>query len=158
VFVGAGGSQQVHDFNPGEENGLFWTAPIPTNSVRADLEEGTAALALTDFPIDDYGNVGNAISGGSEIGTALLSLQIRWGGPTQRFSFVNAGLPTPFRASGAKTGATMSWSAVETITGVTHRLSGAANAADFAMLAKERNGVFFSSDDDGDHDGGGRGD
>lgn len=150
--MGAGGSQQVHDFNPGEENGLFWTVPIPSNSVHVDVGEGTAALALSDFQIDDYGNVGNAISGGSEIGTAKLSLQIRWSHPSQHFNFVNGSVPTPFRAKGFKTRATMNWSAVETIHGVVHTLSGATNSEDFAMVAREKNGVFFTREDEDEDD------
>jgi hypothetical protein len=158
VFVGAGGAQQVHDYNPGEENGLFWTVPIPSSSVHVDLEDGAAALALDNFLIDDYGDVGNAISGGTEIGTAQLSMHIRWGGSAQRFSFVNAGLRTPFRARGFKTKATMRWSAVETIGGVTHKVSGDKNEADFGMVARERNGVFFAQGDDDQGDDGGGGD
>jgi len=150
VFVGAGGSQQVHDFNPGEENGLFWTVPIPTSSVHVDVDEGTATLALGNFDIDDYGNVGNAISGGSEIGTASMSLRVTWSRPTQHFNFVNGAVPTPFRANGFKTEATMNWSAVETIQGVTHPLSGATNSAAFAMVAREKNGIFFTSGDEED--------
>ncbi|WP_338201499.1 hypothetical protein [Candidatus Nephthysia bennettiae] len=156
--MGAGGSQQVHDYNPGEENGLFWTVPIPSDSVDVDLDDGTAALDLRNFLIDDYGNVGNAISGGKEIGTALLSMHIRWGGSAQRFSFINAGLPTPFRARGFKTRATMTWSAVETIGGVTHTVRGAKNQADFGMVARERNGIFFSQTEDDENDDGGSGD
>jgi len=158
VFVGAGGSQQVHDYNPGEENGLFWTVPIPSNSVHLDLEDATAALALSNFLIDDYGSVGNAISGGKEIGTALLSMHIRWGGSARRFNVVNGGLPTPFRATGFTTGATMSWSAVETIGGVTHTVKGEKNEADFGLVARERNGVFFAQNDDDQNDDGGNGD
>ncbi len=158
MFVGAVGSQQVHDYNPGEENGLFWTVPIPSSSVDVDLDNGTAALALSNFLIDDYGNVGNAISGGKEIGTAKLSMHIRWGGSAQRFSFVNAGLPTPFRVRGFKTKATMGWSAVETIGGVTHTVTGDRNDADFGMVAREKNGVFFAQGDDDPNDDGGSGD
>jgi len=152
--VGAGGSQQVHDFNPGEENGLFWTVPIPNDSVAVDLEDEAATLTLSKFLIDDYGNVGNAITGGKEIGTAELSLHVRWSGPTERFSFVKPDLPTPFRARGVKTGATMRWSAVETIGGVTKTVSGKPNSANFGMVAKERNGVFFPGGDHGNDDGG----
>ena len=148
--MGAGGSQQVHDFNPAEENGLFWTVPSPTNSVHVDFDDGTAALALGNFQIDNYGNVGNAISGGSEIGTARLSLRVRWSRPTKHLSYVNGVEPTPFRVKGFQTGATMDWSAVETIRGVTHRLSGATNSEDFAMVAREKNGVFFEREDEDD--------
>ena len=80
--------------------------------------------------------------------------QIRWGGSAQHFSFVNAGLPTPFRARGFKTKASMSWSAVETIGGVTHMVTGKKNEADFGMVARERNGVFFAQSDDEQNDGG----
>jgi hypothetical protein len=154
VFQEAGGLQQVHDFNPGEENGLFWTVPIPTNSVHADLEEGTAALTLSDFLIDDYGNLGNALSGGKEIGTAKLSLHVTWSGVIERFRASQAGLPTPFKAKGFKTKATMRWSALETIGGVTHTVSGDKNSADFGLVAKEKNGVLFPRPDDENDDGG----
>lgn len=154
MFVGAGGSQQVHDYNPGEENGLFWTVPIPSRSVHVDLDDGTASLSLSNFAIDDYGNVGNAISGGKEIGTALLSMQIRWGGSARPFNAVNGAAPTPFRIRGFTTGATMRWSAAETIGGVTHTVSGAENKSDFGLVARERNGVFFGQNDDDQNDDG----
>jgi hypothetical protein len=136
--MGAGGSQ-VHDFNPGEENGLFWTVPLPEDSVEADPDDGAATLELKNFEIDDYGNVGNALSGGHEIATARLSLQIDWSGVTRRARFVNGSLPTPFAASMAVTGATLQFTAVEN--GQT--FSSQSNSPDFAMVASERNGVFF---------------
>ena len=48
----------------------------------------------------------------------------------------------------------MSWSAVETIGGVTHTVTGKKNEADFGMVARERNGVFFAPSDDEENDGG----
>jgi hypothetical protein len=147
VFVGAGGTQQVHDFNPGEENGLFWTLAIPKHSVKSDFGDGTASLSLTNFAMDDYGNVGNALSGGKEIAVASLTVRIRWSGLHTSVRFSNAGLPTPFAAhelQAAPGGATMHWSAVENGSVIT----GDENTADFAMLARERNGVFFESEDD----------
>jgi hypothetical protein len=59
-------------------------------------------LILSTFLIDDYGNVGNAISGRKEIGTALLSLHLRWGGSADSFSFVNGGLPTRSGPGGSR--------------------------------------------------------
>jgi len=142
VFQGAGGTSQVHDFNPGEEKGLFWTTPIHHGDARADFEDGTASLTLKKFTIDDYGNVGNALSGGKEIATAELNVRLEWSGLTVHKSFSNGSLPTPFRADelqGVNSGATLSFSAVENGA----RFSGAANTADFAVLARDRNGVFF---------------
>jgi hypothetical protein len=144
VFKGAGGTLQVHDFNPGEENGLFWTIPVSQRSAHGELHSGKATLTLTDFDMDDYGNVGNALTGGSEIASSSLSVSIRWQGLTNLVHFSNSTLATPFTATelqAVNAGATMPWSAVEN--GV--QFSGNANTADFAMLAEERNGIFFSS-------------
>ncbi|HLZ23680.1 MAG TPA: hypothetical protein VKQ30_16340 [Ktedonobacterales bacterium] len=139
--MGAGGSQQVHDFNPGEENGLFWTIPLVDDDLDLDVHNGGASLVLRDLGFDDYGNVGNALSGGHEIATAKLSVRIVWRGITRRISFADAALPTPFAVRAAFTGAAMEWSAVEggeTITG------SRSATPDFAMLGRERNGLFFS--------------
>jgi hypothetical protein len=139
VYVDAGGTQQVHDFNGGEENGLFWTAPIPPGSVNVDVVGGTASLDLHSFKIDDYGTVGHALSGGSEIATARVSVQIRWSGVTQRLTLAEPSLPTPFTAQAAITGATMEWSAVENGTTI---VGHASSSPDFALIANEKNGVF----------------
>jgi hypothetical protein len=149
TFSRAVGSPQLqeHDFNPGEENGLFWTVPLSEDSVDADFEDGTASLTLTRLEIDDYGNVGNALTGGHEIATASMNIRLRWHGPSRFVRFSQLTFPTPFAArelQGVGSGATRSWSAVEN----GHHFSGNTNTADFAMLATERNGVFFSGPSD----------
>src|SRR6266545_958547 len=50
--MGPGRSQQVDDFDPGEEDGLFWPVAMPEDSVDADLDDGTASLILTHFYSD----------------------------------------------------------------------------------------------------------
>jgi hypothetical protein len=158
VFQGAGGTLQVHDFNPGEENDLFWTVPISSDSVDGDAEDGAASLALTNFAIDDYGNVGNALSGGHEIAHASLTVQLNWSHLRRLVRASNANLPTPFRArelQADNSGATLRWSAFDSGTdfsgkAFSGRFSGRTNTADFAMLATERNGVFFSSREEDD--------
>jgi hypothetical protein len=145
VFRVAGGSQQVHDFNPGEENGLFWTVLLRHREVRAEFDSARAQLTLNAFDIDDYGNVGNALSGGDEIASATLTLSIRWRGYQKALTFSNSGLPTPFHArelQSVNSGATMQWSATGTWAGVSSRIIGHPNTADFAVLADESNGVF----------------
>jgi hypothetical protein len=96
-------------------------------------------MALHSFRIDDYGNVVRALTGQPELATARLSVQLDWSGLVRDVTFSNANLPTPFAAHEKQDVATMSWSAVEN--GV--RFSGAPNAADFAVIAQERNGSFF---------------
>jgi hypothetical protein len=132
----------VHDFNPGEENGLFWTVPLHNGDARADFDSGTASLTLNRFEIDDYGNVANALSGGHEIATADLTVHLDWSGLGASNPVSNASLPTPFSAQERRafnSGATMSWSAVENGA----QIVGARNTADVAVLARDRNGVFF---------------
>jgi hypothetical protein len=129
----------VHDFNPGEENGLFWTTPIPNGAARTDFDGGTASLALHGFRIDDYGNVVRALTGQPELATASLSVQMDWSGLVRDVTFSNATLPTPFAAHEKQDVARMSWSAVEN--GV--RFSGGVNSSDFAVIARERNGSLF---------------
>jgi hypothetical protein len=116
--------------------------PLSEDDVEADFEDASAELSLRNFAIDDYGDVGNALSGGTEIAHAMLSVHIRWSGLTKSVRFSNAGLPTPFAGrelQAVNGGASMRWSAAEN--GST--LSGHLNTADFAMLSQERNGVFF---------------
>jgi hypothetical protein len=129
----------VHDFNPGEENELFWTTPIPPGAVRTDFDAGNASMALHSFRIDDYGDVVRALTGQPELAEAHLSVNLDWSGLVRDITFTNASLPTPFFAHEKQDVATMSWSVVEN--GVT--FSGAQNAADFAVIATERNGSFF---------------
>lgn len=142
VFKVAGGNlQQVHDFNPGEENLLFWTIPVQHSAAAADVGAGTASLSLTNFDIDDYGTVGNALTGGHEIATARLTMNIRWSGVTSRETFSQPTFATPFTVTDlAHTGATMSWTAVENGKTIVGHPSTTPN---FAIVATERNGAFF---------------
>jgi hypothetical protein len=140
VFQSAGGTlKQVHDFNPGEENELFWTTPIPPGAARHDFASGLASLTLHSFRIDDYGNVVRALTGQPELATASMSVQMDWSGLVRDVTYSNATLPTPFFAHEKQNVATMSWSAVENGA----RFSGSPNTADFAVIANERNGSFF---------------
>jgi hypothetical protein len=131
----------VHDFNPGEDNELFWTVPLHNGAASANFDGGTASYRLNGFEIDDYGNVGNALSDGPSV-AAQMTVQIDWSGLPASKPVSNASLPTPFSAQervGINSGATMSWSAVENGA----HIVGAQNTADTAILARDRNGVFF---------------
>jgi hypothetical protein len=55
----------VHDFNPGLDNGLFWTVPVPANSLAVDPGSGFASLVVNNLEIEDYFNIGNALIDGN---------------------------------------------------------------------------------------------
>lgn len=141
-------ANQIHDFNPGVDpfpDGLFWTMPIPRHSVRADLEDKTASLRLTNTAIDDYGNVANALSGGKDTGSATINLELEWKGG-MRTSYSNPA--HQFRGNfvrGTST-ATLQWSA--TMPGFSFD-SGEAHS-EFAQIGQQSNGRFFAEDDEED--------
>jgi len=131
---------------------------VPSGSVEADVEDGEASFSLRNFEIDDYGDVVNALTGGKEIATARLTLRIDWHRVTRRHDVRNPNPPsafaqsTPFATHEAFTNASLRWSAVETLNGVTSHIIGQrSDAADFALIARERNGVFFDRDGGDDH-------
>ena len=57
-------AHQIHDFNPGSDNGLFWTVPIPGGAVYANLDRAQAHLIVDDLDVEDYHDVVNAILDG----------------------------------------------------------------------------------------------
>ena len=82
------------------------------------------------------------MSGGTEIATANLTVRIDWSGLGASNAVSNASIETPFSAQervALNSGATMSWSAIENGA----HIVGALNTADTAVLARDRNGVFF---------------
>jgi hypothetical protein len=92
------GGAQIRDFNPGiKPDGLFWTRPLPDNSVTINPGRGFASMVATDVSVEDYGDFLNAISGG---------------GP---------GIPGP--SVPAKVSFTVVWSGVNSRANVKHRLS-----------------------------------
>jgi hypothetical protein len=127
----------VHDFNPGiASNGVFWVAPIDPNSVHVNPGAGKASLHLSDFDIDDYGNVVNALTGGKEV-DASVSLDVSWSGVQERLNIRNKA--THFAGEYVHNSATLSWSASEAgFSFVSNPLG-----SDFAEVGHERNGVFF---------------
>lgn len=79
LFTGAVGTGQVHDFNPGirDKTGLFWTQPVAGDSVKFDLERGTASLTADDLDEEDYHNLHNALVDGPS-DPASVSFEMRW--------------------------------------------------------------------------------
>jgi hypothetical protein len=56
---------QLHEHNPGvSETGLFWTMPIPPDSVALHSRTGEAAFCLSDAQMPDMHDLLTALWGG----------------------------------------------------------------------------------------------
>ncbi len=147
--------QQIHDFNPGVPKppdpsaGLFWTVPIPMNSVAIDLDEATASLQLNDFLTQDFFNNRNNWITTIPPVDAIVSYTIRWSGVNARLDIVdfeNTDLTTNHRFAGRfiEDAATVEWSvSVPSMNFAFHSDPAASSSTVFAEIGRERNGVFF---------------
>jgi hypothetical protein len=98
---------------------------------------GTATMSVAEFPLGDYGNVGNALSGGpGEF--AHVSFDVSWGSSSDRVNIRNS--QTGFAGQFVRNVATMTWSSKQP--GFEYHAN--ANSSDFATVGNERNGVFFN--------------
>ena len=68
-------SNQVHDFDPGLDNGLFWTVPIDKSSLKVSPGSGRASLVVKDLDMEDYFNVINALQDGTSNEAAQYRLK-----------------------------------------------------------------------------------
>ena len=133
-------TSQVHDFNPGiAPSGLFWTTPIDPDSVRVEVEDGSASLHLAQQDVEDYGNVVNALKDGPSV-PATVSLDASWGNAADsdlQVSVRNG--KQGFRGEYVRDTATLVWSASE----AGFAFQSDPLASGFAEVGEERNGVFF---------------
>jgi hypothetical protein len=137
-------ANQLHDYEPGiTADGLFWTIPIPSESVAVSLRDGTARMQLTHAPIPDFTNFPNAvglIQPAIPPVPATVSFDLRWSGVTNRTQLRNA--DERFVALVTETGATVEWSSSQE--GFSF-VSDPANTSTsiYAAIGRESNGVFF---------------
>ena len=134
------GTDQIHDFNPGIDPfpaGLFWTVAIPADSVSLNLGRGTASYQLSNLAIEDYGNIGNALSDGSSV-PGVVSFDAEWSGVIERARFSDAS--NKFSLSLVRTGASINWSGTSSLGSFA---SDAVTKVNFAQIAHETNGMFF---------------
>lgn len=135
-------TNQVHDFNPGVHpfpTGLFWTVRIPMHSVEFDFEEASASLELSNFEIDDYHDVVNALVNDKEVATGHVDVELQWSGVLSRGV---ARVPDPdrrFNVEFIRDRATLEWSAREP----GFEFESTSSKMGFAEIGRERNGVFF---------------
>jgi hypothetical protein len=140
LFTGAVGTGQVHDFNPGTDNGLFWTVPVPGDVVSADIEHGTASLALNDLDVEDYHNLLNALLDGQN-DPASVTFEMRWQAID---SPMNVSDPVHhFDGRFTLSSVQIEWSAsTKNFTFVSDPASTTHNVR--SVIGHERNGIFFS--------------
>ncbi len=110
--------------NPGiAPSGLFWTAPVPLNSVHTNPGDGSAVLKVNDIHILDFGDFTNSLSGGPS--TPAVK------NPSNGFA-----------AEFVRNKAQMEWSAI--VGDYSFQSSPlATSSSGFAELATERNGSFY---------------
>lgn len=133
-------AHQIHDFNPGSDNGLFWTVPIPGGAVYANLDRAQGHLIVDDLDVEDYHDVVNAILDGPSL-EAEVSFKARWHGVRHRHHVHNT--EQHFDLHAVQTWATLEW------TGKSGSVVYGSDPAEtsrteFAELAFERNGSYFN--------------
>lgn len=133
-------SHQVHDLNPGiTPDGLFWTTPIPRESVQVDLQRGTATMRMTQVPMRDQQNITNALNHGPSI-PATVSFAVRWRGAGRRRQVRKA--QHRFAAQIVANRSTIEWQ----FEAGDHRVTSDPASTSknvYSLLGRERNGVFF---------------
>jgi hypothetical protein len=138
------GQNQVHDFNPGiGADGLFWTLPVPRNSVAIDLDAGTAAFQMTNLAMPDFHDIVNSLSPNPTSTPGFVSFDVRWHATSGLMTLrdASAGFTGEFR----KSTATIWWSANEPAQQFQFESDPAATSTtvNTAVMGHERNGRFF---------------
>jgi hypothetical protein len=131
-------SNQVHDFNPGFGNGLFWTIPLDRENVRVDPGSGRASMVVRNLELGDHSNIRNSLTGGP-FNPATASFEIQWAPGMKRFKVRDEaiGIAGEFVMNSA----TMVWPGQslgqEYLCGPRE-----SSASTSAQIGHERNGVF----------------
>jgi hypothetical protein len=145
VFNGPVGSNQVHDYNPHiTANGLFWTIPVPHDSIRIDLGKGQASFTLALETFDDH-DLKSSLSKIYPAGfpqLADLTFAVEWSGILDHQHVRNEALN--FEGDFFATGSTIEWTSFNPASGFQFT-SQPADATHLvgAVMGRERSGVFF---------------
>jgi hypothetical protein len=100
-------------------------------------------MEAINVPITDYGNIGNALFGGSPTTPGFVSFAVKWSGVDERLNIRNDDpVFGGFAGEFIRNTAQMEWTAtVGTLTFVSAPL--ATSSSSFAEIGHERNGAFF---------------
>jgi hypothetical protein len=129
------------DFNPGvADSGLFWTLAIPDDSVEVHPGAGTARYALSNFPMRDFHNINNGLSGGSG-DPGAVSFEIVFAGHGRRAVQTDG---KTFSFDSVISSATVEWSSVNNATGMRFVSDPASTSQSaYAAVGHEKNGTFY---------------
>lgn len=108
-------------------------------AVEFDFEEASASLELSNFEIDDYHDVVNALVNDKVVATGHVDVELQWSGVLSRGV---ARVPNPdrrFNVEFIHDQATLEWSAREPGFG----FESTSSKMGFAEIGPERNGVLF---------------
>jgi hypothetical protein len=141
-----------HAYDPGTSpTGVFWTTPVPEDSIKVNLEEGTASLRLRNVPVFDFFTVPNSIDPVHLQGVAaatLNTLDVEWSGVTQHreyndpaSAFTGVFLETAARISVVVTTSAVPAHGIHGFRFVSDPL--ATSSSSFAEIGQEQNGAFF---------------
>ncbi len=135
---------QVTNIDPGNvPGGLFWTIPIPPDSVKFDPLQGVASFDVANVQMLDFGNFCNDAQHGPSV-SATVSLNARWSGVIRRAKVRNAA--EGFAGQFAITNATLEYSASVPANHFEFVSDAAAASTNvFAQIGLERNGKFFAA-------------
>jgi hypothetical protein len=132
-------AHQLHDFNPGFNpfpSGLFWIKAIRPDQAHV-ADDQTASLHVDDMDVEDYHDLINALLDGPEQ-DASVSFDVRWSGSTGAFDSSTS----DFAFEGVQTAATIEWSGHNASGFTFHSNPASTSKSSFAIIGRERNGVF----------------
>jgi len=151
-------STQIHDYAPPiAPNGLFWTIPIHPNSLEVEFNAARASMHIDGLSIPDAHDVANSLTHGQGLSTnnppippiapvqATVSFDVQWSGEIDRETVVNEA--ENFRGDFIKTGSTIKWSSNQSGFFFDSEEPNPTRSMG-AVIGRERNGVFFSQEDD----------
>lgn len=119
--------------------GLFWTIPLPPQSVAANPAAGTAIYRARNLEIRNFTDFNESLSG-QPGDLATVSFEVHWSGVDQRVHIHDE--VTQFAGDFVRGKARMRWAAV---VGDYMFRSGplSTSSSDFAEIGTMRNGTFF---------------
>jgi hypothetical protein len=142
-------TNQVSSIDNGNvPDGLFWTIPVPKDSITIDLDAGTAQFALANVALKDFGTLVNDLLHGPSV-PATATFKVNWAGVIKRVKVSNEA--AGFAGQFVVTHATMAYTASVPAHSFTFVSDPASTSKEvYAEIGHEHNGSFLpGGDDDG---------
>jgi hypothetical protein len=141
----------VTSIDPGNvPDGLFWTIPVPPESVTINLGAGKASFKLANVALKDFGTLVNDFKHGPSV-AATASFDVQWSGVIKKTKIRDE--KNGFAGKFVITGATLEYTASVPANNFEFVSDAAKTSKNlFAEIGHERNGIFFDKDGDDDDD------